>query len=238
MRLQKYIAASGLCSRREAEERIRQGRVTLNVVTAELGAVSEREDDVVCVDGVVVRPAAEHTYVLLNKPRGYVTTLHDEKDRPTVAELVSDVGVRLYPVGRLDFASEGLLLLTDDGEAANALSHPSHGVRKTYRVTVEGEEAVHRARRLTSSITYEGVTYRPAQVAVVKDGGGTAVLDVTIGEGKNREVRNMCAAVGLRVQRLVRIRQGEILLGRLESGKWRYLTPGEIEYLDRLKSRD
>lgn len=155
MRLQKYIAAAGVCSRREAEEYIRQGRVTVNGVTASLGSGAE-EGDVVLLNGKRLSLPEEHTYVLLHKPRGYVTTLRDTHGRPTVAELVQDAGVRLFPVGRLDCMSEGLLLFTDDGEMANRLAHPSHGVSKTYRVWVSGPDAAEAAGALRRPIVYEG----------------------------------------------------------------------------------
>ena len=234
MRLQKFIAECGVCSRRRAEELIAAGRVTLNGRTACLGDRTESENDVVCLDGQRLTPPVRHTYIMLHKPRGYVTTLSDEQGRPTVADLTADAGVRLFPVGRLDLQSEGLLLLTDDGQIANRLAHPSHGVSKTYRVSVRGEDLETAIHALERPITYEGVSYRAGQVSPVRVREHRAVLDVTVYEGKNREVRNMCAAVGLTVERLVRIRQGELLLGDLPAGKWRRLTPQEMEYLQKL----
>jgi len=235
MRLQKYLSLSGVCSRRTAEEYIAQGRVTLNGVPAVVGDSAEPGVDVVCLDGREVSPRQERTYIILNKPRGYVTTLSDPQGRPTVAELVRDAGVRLFPVGRLDLQSEGLLLLTDDGETANRLAHPSHGVKKTYRVWVHGENVAAAAEKLRHPINYEGVSYRPAQVEVRRAEAGRAVLDITVSEGKNREVRRMCAYAALKVERLVRIRQGELTLGKLAPGRWRYLSEAEIESLRRLK---
>ena len=185
MRLQKYIAAAGVCSRREAEEYIRQGRVTVNGVTASLGSGAE-EGDVVLLNGKRLSLPEEHTYVLLHKPRGYVTTLRDTHGRPTVAELVQDAGVRLFPVGRLDCMSEGLLLFTDDGEMANRLAHPSHGVSKTYRVWVSGPDAAEAAGALRRPIVYEGVRYRAAEVRVLRSTEDRALIDVTIREGKAR----------------------------------------------------
>ena len=234
MRLQKYISQSGVCSRRRAEEWIKEGRVTVNGRPAQLGQSVDEKSDVVCVDGKSVAPAAEHTYVMLHKPRGYVTTLHDPEGRPTVADLVSDAGVRLYPVGRLDYMSEGLLILTDDGETANRLAHPSHGVKKTYRVWVRGENPAEAVQKLTLPLTYKGVEYRGAQVTVLRASIHRATAELTISEGKNREIRNMCAAVGLRVERLVRVRQGALELGELPAGKWRVLTTSEIRYLQNL----
>ena len=230
MRLQKYIAGCGLCSRRRAEELLLAGRVTVNGQIADLGE-SMTEGDVVCVDGVPLSAPRERTYIMLNKPQGYVTTLSDEKGRPTVAELVADAGQRLFPVGRLDLPSEGRLILTDDGETANRLAHPSHGVEKTYRVWVSGKNTDAAEDVIRRPVTYRGISYRPARVDVVSGGEKNAVWDVTVQEGKNREVRNMCAAAGLRVRRLIRIRQGNLLLGELAPGKWRYLTQEETEYL-------
>ena len=233
MRLQKYIAAAGVCSRREAEEYIRQGKVTVNGAAASLGASAE-EGDIVCLNGKRLSLPEEHTYILLHKPRGYVTTLRDTHGRPTVAELVQDAGVRLFPVGRLDCMSEGLLLFTDDGETANRLAHPSHGVSKTYRVWVSGPDAAEAAGALRRPIVYKGVRYRAAEVRVLRSAEERALIDVTVREGKNREVRNMCASAGLKVHRLLRIRQGEIALGDLPAGQWRYLTAKELEYLQSL----
>ena len=234
MRLQKYLSRSGVCSRRRAEELITAGRVTVNGQTALLGQTVDEASDVVCLDGEIVSPPSGPTYIMLHKPRGCVTTLRDPEGRPTVAELVADAGVRLYPVGRLDFMSEGLLIMTDDGETANRLAHPSHGVKKTYRVWVRGEHPAAAVEKLTGPITYKGVGYRGALLEEVHLSVHRARMDMTISEGKNREIRNMCAAVGLRVERLVRLRQGELELGDLPAGQWRYLRPREIRYLQDL----
>lgn len=234
MRLQKYIVSCGFCSRRNAEKLISDGRVTINGRVASLGDSMENDGDIICLDGKPLVPPARHTYIMLHKPRGYVTTLSDEQGRPTVAELVADVGTRLFPVGRLDLQSEGLLILTDDGEIANRLAHPSYGVRKTYRVTVHGGDFVSAVQALQRPITYEGVSYQPAEVSVVRRREHRTVLDITVSEGKNREVRNMCAAVGLSVERLIRIRQGDLFLGDLPMGKWRFLSEQEMEYLQHL----
>ena len=235
MRLQKYLSANGVCSRRRAEELIAAGRVTVNGVPAALGQSVDASSDEVRVDGETVVPAEKHTYVMLHKPRGYVTTLRDPEGRPTAAELLADVPVRLYPVGRLDMMSEGLLILTDDGDAANRLAHPSHGVKKTYRVWVRGDDPAQAAQKLARPLSFRGVDYAAAEVSVLRASEHRAKLDVTIAEGKNREIRNMCAAVGLRVERLVRLRQGELELGDLPAGKWRYLRPEEIRYLQNLR---
>ena len=231
MRLQKFLSQSGVCSRRKAEELILSGRVTVNGRTAVIGQAVEPGTDTVCVDGERILPAQEHTYIMLHKPRGCVTTLSDPQGRPTVAELIADAGVRLFPVGRLDYMSEGLLILTDDGDAANRLAHPSHAVKKTYSVWVRGEEPADRAMKLTEPVRYRGVDYRGAEVEVLTASGRRARLNVTVTDGKNREIRNMCAAVGLSVERLVRVRQGELELGDLPTGRWRRLSGAEIRYI-------
>lgn len=226
MRLQKYIASAGVCSRREAEERIRQGRVTINGAAASLGDSAE-EGDIITVDGVPVTPVQSHTYVMLHKPRGYVTTLQDEKGRKTVADLVAGIGVRLFPVGRLDLQSEGLLIMTDDGALANALMHPSHEAEKVYRVWVHGADLVRSAEKMRQPVVWDGITYHADKVSVLRDD----LLEIIVHEGKNHEVRNICAAVGLKVERLLRVQHSGLSLGDLPAGKWRYLTEKEIDLL-------
>ena len=234
-RLQKLISSAGLASRRAAEELIKQGRVKVNGETASLGMSADPELDDIRVNGKRLRISGTRVYILLNKPRGYVTTLSDEKGRKTVAELVKGAGRRLYPVGRLDLNSEGLLIMTDDGEAANALMHPSHEVGKTYRVTVSGREPEAAVRDLEALREVEGEPIRPAQVSFAGETGeGKYMLDVTIHEGRNRQVRKMCAAAGLEVRRLVRIAEGELSLGGLQTGKWRHLTSEELDWLLKL----
>lgn len=234
-RLQKLISSAGLASRRAAEELIKQGRVKVNGETASLGMSADPELDDIRVNGKRLRISGTRVYIMLNKPRGYVTTLSDEKGRKTVAELVKGVGRRLYPVGRLDLNSEGLLIMTDDGEAANALMHPSHEVGKTYRVTVSGREPEAAVRELEALREVEGEPIRPAQVSLAGETGeGKYMLDVTIHEGRNRQVRKMCAAAGLEVRRLVRIAEGELSLGGLQTGKWRHLTSEELDWLLKL----
>ena len=234
-RLQKLISSAGLASRRAAEELIKQGRVEVNGETASLGMSADPELDDIRVNGKRLRISGTRVYIMLNKPRGYVTTLSDEKGRKTVAELVKGAGRRLYPVGRLDLNSEGLLIMTDDGEAANALMHPSHEVGKTYRVTVSGREPEAAVRELEALREVEGEPIRPAQVCLAGETGeGKYMLDVTIHEGRNRQVRKMCAAAGLEVRRLVRIAEGELSLGGLQTGKWRRLTSEELDWLLKL----
>ena len=206
MRLQKYLSAAGLCSRREAEKWIEAGRVSVNGAAASLGDSAEPGRDRVCVDGREVSLPEEHTYIMLHKPRGYVTTLSDERGRRTVAELVADAGVRLYPVGRLDFESEGLLIMTDDGEIANRLMHPRHGVEKTYHVRVKGS-GLDAAAELMRHPMSDGVdSFKGARVEILRCAVDGGELAMTISEGKNREIRRMCALAGLSVSRLCRIR--------------------------------
>ena len=226
-RLQKLIAAAGLCSRRSAEEWIAQGRVSVNGRQAHLGDCADLSLDSVLVDGVPLGRNDRKRYLMLNKPRGYVCTLSDEKGRPTVAELVRDCGVRVFPVGRLDLDSEGLLLLTNDGEWMQRILHPKYEVNKTYHVTVAGEvgDAAKKLSRLTQ---IDGEAIRPAQVEIRYRGRETAELAFTIHEGKNRQIRRMCAAVGLCVKRLRRVAEHDLLLGDLPIGAWRDLTEREL----------
>lgn len=235
-RLQKLISSAGLASRRAAEELIKQGKVKVNGETAALGMSADPDTDVVTVNGRRLRIAEQRVYIMLNKPRGYVTTLSDEKGRRTVAELVKGAGRRLYPVGRLDLNSEGLLIMTDDGEAANALMHPSHEVAKTYRVTVSGREPEAAVRELEAMREVEGESIRPAQVSfIAQTGEDRYQLELTIHEGRNRQVRKMCAAAGLEVRRLQRIAEGELRLDGLQCGKWRHLTQEELDWLLKLR---
>ena len=229
-RLQKLIAAAGLCSRRSAEEWIAQGRVSVNGRQAHLGDCADLSLDSVLVDGVPLGRNDRKRYLMLNKPRGYVCTLSDEKGRPTVAELVKDCGVRVFPVGRLDLDSEGLLLLTNDGEWMQRILHPKYEVNKTYHVTVAGEvgDATKKLSRLTQ---IDGEAIRPAQVEILYRGRETAELAFTIHEGKNRQIRRMCAAVGLCVKRLRRVAEHDLLLGDLPIGAWRDLTERELSLL-------
>ena len=226
-RLQKLIAAAGLCSRRSAEEWIAQGRVSVNGRQAHLGDCADLSLDSVLVDGVPLGRNDRKRYLMLNKPRGYVCTLSDEKGRPTVAELVKDCGVRVFPVGRLDLDSEGLLLFTNDGEWMQRILHPKYEVNKTYHVTVAGEvgDAAKKLSRLTQ---IDGEEIRPAQVEILYRGRETAELAFTIHEGKNRQIRRMCAAVGLCVKRLRRVAEHDLLLGDLPIGAWRDLTEREL----------
>lgn len=225
-RLQKLLSAAGLCSRRTAEEWIAAGRVTVNGNPASVGDRADPACDRVEVDGVPLPAPAGHTYVMLHKPRGYVTTLSDEQGRPTVTQLTADCPARVWPVGRLDMDSEGLLLLTDDGALTHRLTHPSHAVEKEYRVRVRGNiEAA--LPLLRAPMTVDGEVLSADRV----DRSGPSWLTVVLHQGKNRQVRRMCAAAGLSVSRLIRVREGDLTLDGLEKGRWRYLTAAEVAAL-------
>lgn len=229
-RLQKILSARGVASRRKAEEMILAGRVLVNGNQAVLGDTADPDADEITVDGAPLPSPQTYVYILLNKPRGYVTTLSDEKGRPNVSQLVADCGVRVYPVGRLDMDSEGLLLLTNDGEFANTMTHPKHEVEKTYEVWAAGYTQG-AEERLKKPITLDGYTIRPPKVKLLKAFGDQAHLLVTIHEGRNRQVRRMCENAGMHVTRLRRIREGSLSLGDLPKGKWRHLTADEITKL-------
>ncbi len=233
-RLQKLISAAGLASRRSAEDMIRAGRVTVNGETASLGASADPDRDEILVDGEPLRLSDKRRYIVLHKPRGYVTTMRDDRGRPTVAELVRDAGGRLYPVGRLDMDSEGLLILTDDGRAANALMHPSHQVDKVYTVFVQGENIPAALARLRAMDSLDGEPIARPVVTLVERQGSGAEVQIVIHEGKNRQIRRMCAACGLAVRRLIRVAEGPVTLGALPPGKWRNMTADEISYIRNL----
>ena len=229
-RLQKILSSRGLASRRRAEEMIHGGLVTVNGAVAALGDSADPDVDEILVEGKALPGKTEYVYILLNKPRGYVTTLSDEKGRPNAAQLVADCGVRVYPVGRLDMDSEGLLLFTNDGDFANALMHPKHEVKKTYDVRVRGYVPGAEVR-LSRPITLDGYTIRKPLVKLLRAEGDKARFQVTIHEGRNRQVRRMCQAAGMTVVRLCRIQEGSLRLGELPQGKWRHLTAQEVQAL-------
>ncbi len=231
VRIQKLIAASGLMSRRAAEELIRAGRVTVNGARAELGQSAEVGRDEILVDGTPLPGEEKKLTVLLHKPRGYVCSMHDEKGRRSVAELVSDLPQRLYPVGRLDLDSEGLLLMTNDGELSYVLTHPSREIPKTYRVWVSGEEPETAAERLQMPMALDGRPLAPVRAKLLSVEKGSACVEITIREGRNRQVRRMCQLQGLCVTRLLRVAEGPLKLGRLPAGQWRELTAEELEEL-------
>ena len=225
-RLQKILSARGVASRRAAEQMIRDGRVTVNGTIAALGQAVDVDTDEILIDGAPIPTGDQPVYIMLHKPRGFVTTLSDEQGRRTAADLIADCGVRVYPVGRLDLSSEGLLLFTNDGAFANRMMHPKHQVDKTYLawVTDCSDEAL---QRLRQPIVLDGYRIRAPKLRQIKPG----VLEITIHEGRNRQVRRMCDAAGMHVTRLRRIREGNLSLGDLPVGKWRYLTAEEIASL-------
>lgn len=232
-RLQKLLSAAGVCSRRTAETYLIAGRVTVNGQTAHLGQRADPDRDEILVDGHPLAPRAEAVYILLNKPRGYVSTLSDERGRRTVAELVADCGSRVYPVGRLDLDSEGLLLLTNDGDLVNGLTHPRHEVEKHYEVRVRGN--MDNIPRLSEPMELDGYAIRPAGVVIMERGEDSAKIRMTIHEGRNRQIRKMCEKVGLEVRRLKRVAIGDMPLDpKLKSGAWRELTQDELAYLQDL----
>ncbi|MBD9198323.1 MAG: rRNA pseudouridine synthase [Clostridiales bacterium] len=229
-RLQKILSAAGVCSRRAAEGYLTAGRITVNGEMAQLGQQADPETDDIRVDGVPLDREPEAVYLMLNKPRGYVTTVSDEQGRKTVMDLLTGVHTRIYPVGRLDRDSEGLLLLTNDGALTQRLLHPSHEVSKEYRVTVSGpvEHAAENLRRIRD---VAGMAIRPAEVQMLRREGNRAELRIVIHEGRNRQIRRMCARCGLEVLRLQRVREHCLELGTLPLGQWRYLTAAEIAAL-------
>ena len=229
-RLQKLLSSAGVCSRRASEQYILAGRVTINGRPAVLGQRADPERDDIRVDGTPLNPTPRPVYLMLNKPRGYVTTLSDEQGRPTVAQLVADAGARVYPVGRLDLDSEGLLLMTNDGALTQRLLHPSHEISKTYHVWVYGP-VKGAAEKLAAIRDLRGEQIRPAQVRVLRQGEKTAEYAITIHEGKNRQIRRMCARCDLKVKRLRRVQEHTPELGDLPSGQWRYLTEEEVAAL-------
>ena len=229
-RLQKILSARGVASRRKAEQMIQNGAVTVNGVTAALGDSADPELDRICVNGQPLPTGQRFVYILLNKPRGYVTTLSDEKGRPNAAQLVADCGTRVYPVGRLDMDSEGLLLFTNDGAFANALTHPKQEVEKIYEVWTVGY-APGGEEKLSRPIVLDGYRIRPPKVVLLSVNAEKAKFRVTIHEGRNRQIRRMCEAAGMRCTRLRRIQEGSLRLGNLPCGAWRYLTPEEVAEL-------
>ena len=229
-RLQKRIAASGLMSRRAAEELISAGRVMINGRQAKLGDNTE-EGDTVLVDGRPLPDTEEKRYYMLNKPRGYVCSLNDEQGRKSVRELLPSSAGRVYPVGRLDIMSEGLLIMTNDGEFANRVMHPSSGILKTYRTHVTGDCLLSGIKRMREPFFLDGVRVQALKLTLLKKTEEDAILDITIAEGKNREIRRMCEAAGLRVKRLTRIAEGSLTLGALPCGKFRSLRPDEVATL-------
>ncbi|MBQ6066926.1 MAG: rRNA pseudouridine synthase [Clostridia bacterium] len=233
VRLQKYMADNGVASRRKCEELIAAGKVKVNGKVAQIGDKVDPKNDVVSVNGRKLVKETCYVYLMLNKPRGYVTTMSDEMERKCVAELVADVGKRIYPVGRLDRDSEGLLLFTNDGEFANAMTHPSRHISKTYRVSVRPKITDEQITVLTSSLMIDGRKTLPADVRVVNSEEDKSVLEIVLYEGRNRQIRRLCEEAGLETVRLKRLAVGQLKLAGLKVGEYRSLTHDEVALLKR-----
>ena len=233
IRIQKFFTDCGILSRRAAEEEIKKGRVKINGATAEVGQKIDPTRDRVEYRGQVIAAIEKprFTYVMLNKPRGYLSTVTDDRGRHTVTELVADTGVRLYPVGRLDMDSEGLLLLTNDGELTNRLTHPKHEIPKIYHVKIRGIVTAEQVKALSSAMIIDGYRILPVKTELISVKDDTSVLRMTLFEGRNRQIRKMCESQSLTVLRLCRIAIGDLKLGNLAPGKWRYLTKTQVDYL-------
>ena len=233
IRLQKYIADAGVTSRRKAEALIEAGAVRVNGAIAQIGCTVDPKRDVISVNGKKLARQTEHLYYMLHKPRGYVTTMSDEMDRRCVAALLADVGRRVYPVGRLDRDSEGLLLVTNDGKFANAMTHPSRHIAKTYRVSVRPAVTDEQITVLTSALMIDGRETVPAQVRVLSNAEDRSVLEIVLYEGRNRQIRRLCEEAGLETLRLKRLAIGQLRLGGLKVGEYRPLTADEVAQLKR-----
>ena len=244
IRLQKYLSECGLMSRRAAEAEIAAGKITVNGVNASLGDKVDPETDIVEYCGKAVDRktsggnSRRNTYLVLNKPIGYVTTMSDEQGRKTVRDLLADVGTRVYPVGRLDMYSDGLLICTDDGELTNKITHPSHSIDKKYLATLTSHLTEEDIRALSVPFELDGYILRPFEVELVEytktSAGDSTVVQFTLHEGRNREIRNICAHHGYKLTRLTRVSVGKITLDGIASGKWRHLTDEEIDYLKKI----
>ncbi len=237
IRLQKYFTECKIMSRRAAETEIEAGKVTVNGKVAKLGDKVDPASDVVMYKGKLLEPPlGEHTYIMLHKPRGYLTSMTDDHGRKCVSELVSDLGTRVYPIGRLDLNSEGLLLLTDDGDLTNTLTHPKHHVDKIYNVSFRGEITNEKLEILRAPMVIDSYKTCGADVEVIEKHDGGGKLKITIHEGRNRQIRKMCEQVELSVSRLCRVQIGEIRLGGLALGKWRHLDRSQVKYLKSIKN--
>lgn len=239
IRIQKYLSECGVMSRRAADSALTDGRIAVNGVTARPGDKIDPSSDTLTIDGRIVTTGTApppRTYIMLNKPAGVVTTMHDERGRRSVAELTANVGVRVYPVGRLDMYSDGLLLLTNDGEFAARLMHPRHEIPKIYRVILVGDVPDATLAKLAEPMTIiesDGTPYAlaPIGVKLISRGGGETTVELTLKEGRNRQIRRMCSFLGLKIKRLTRTAIGDVRLGSLPPGKWRHLKENEIAYL-------
>lgn len=237
IRLQKHLSECGIASRRKAEELIAAGKVKINGHIAEIGSKVDPKRDKVTVRGRAVVPVNEKVYIMLNKPRGFVTTMSDELERKTVSDLVSDAGNRIFPVGRLDRDSEGLLIMTNDGDFANKLTHPSSHVNKTYRVTVKGAAEEEQLLKMKEGILLDGRKTLPCDCFVAERKPDRTVLIFVLNEGRNRQIRRMCEAVGLEVLRLKRTEIAGVKLGMLPQGKWRPLNEREMRRLTNITQK-
>ncbi len=237
VRLQKYLADAGIASRRAAEKLISEGRVSVNGETIrEMGVQVDENYDVVEFDGEVVRNNVKKEYIMLNKPVGFITTVSDDKDRPTVMELVSDINARIYPVGRLDYDTEGLLLLTNDGDLTYRITHPKHDIAKTYVAEVTGDISMDSIVQLRRGVVIDGAQTSPAEVEVIGATQYGTKVEITIHEGRNRQVRKMFEAVGCIVKKLKRTREAGLNLGHLPLGKWRKLSESEVNMLKKIEA--
>lgn len=231
IRIQKYISDAGIMSRRAAEKAIEAGEITVNGEKATIGMKVDTENDTVAYKGKKVRLQENHVYLMLNKPVGYLTSMSDDRGRPCVSELVRDVGTRVYPAGRLDLESEGLLIFSNDGELVNRLTHPRHTIPKYYHVTVDEVLDEAQRKKLSSPMDIDGYTIRAARHRVVRSENGQMTLEMQLFEGRNRQIRKMCEKIGVNVVRLRRIAVGDIRMGGLESGKWKMLSRDQVKYL-------
>lgn len=229
MRLNKYIASAGISSRRKADQLIENGNVKINGVSMREMGYDVKDGDVVEVNGRIIQPDRRKVYIMLNKPLGYITSVKDEQNRPTVMDLVTDISERIFPVGRLDINTTGLLIMTNDGDFSQSMSHPKNKIYKTYRARVAGVISEERIRKLEKGVDIGGFVTSPAIVKLIKQSSGSAVVEIKIHEGKNRQVRKMFGAVGNKVLELERISVGDLYLGNLMHGHYRKLTIQEIK---------
>ncbi len=232
IRLQKFMADMGIMSRRSAEEEIKNGNISVNGHVAEIGTKVDPKNDIITYNGKKVKyEKKKYTYIMMNKPRGYLCATSDDRAGKCVIDLLNGITARVYPVGRLDLISEGILLLTDDGDLKNKLTHPSHSIPKVYRVKVDGEVSDEQIEILSSPLIIDDYKIKPVLVSISeKDETGT-VLKMTLNEGRNRQIRKMCEIAGLSIRRLSRISIGNLKLNGLPVGKWRHLEKEEVEYL-------
>ena len=235
-RIQKILSARGICSRRKAETLITEGYVTVDGIPATLGTKADPNAQEICVHGKPIAAQRDaFTYILLHKPKGYLSTVTDDRGRKTVMDLLGDTGLGLWPVGRLDLDSQGLLLLSNDGALTQKLTHPSFGVEKTYQVKVKGENIEQAVSGLAGEIELDGEILNPAKVQLLSmQNADVALIEITINQGKNRQVRRMCALFELTVLSLTRVREGNLQLGALGTGKWRHLSAEEVQYLQKI----